>query len=144
MSSTVTIVRPTVNTFPIKEVASRWWDPVLLLSIRSFFSNFERIFFIFVLIWFNWTKSKWIRENNGRINYKSEGNPIFFFYCINADLKDTNYYVSSYELPQWCFTALLFYANLFIFIYFHLSNASVVVQQRIDSSRQMIRVPSTQ
>lgn len=33
-----------------------------------------------------------------------------------------------------------FCANLFSCI-FYLSNASVVVQQRIDSSRQMIRVP---
>lgn len=50
MSSTVTTVRPTVKTFPIKQLASRCVDPLLLISTRSFFSNFDRIFFIFLSI----------------------------------------------------------------------------------------------
>lgn len=46
-SSTVTTVRPTVNCLPIKQLASRWCVPLLLVSVRSFFSNLDRIFFIF-------------------------------------------------------------------------------------------------
>lgn len=64
MSSTVTIVRPTVNTFPIKQLASRWCEPVLLLSIRSFLSNFDRIFFIFLLI----HKLKFFNSNEIEVN----------------------------------------------------------------------------
>lgn len=46
MSSTVTIVRPTVNCFPIKQLASRC-KPLLLVSVRSFLTSFDRVFFIF-------------------------------------------------------------------------------------------------
>lgn len=144
MSSTVTTVRPTVNIFPIKQLASRCVEPLLLVSIRSFFSNFDRIFFIFhsnELI--GQIRLKKLGMYSPELNAQSNRMAIWLdslFYLksisINADvifarLKFNIYWIKwcyvSFEF-QWLMSAILYFVqNLFSYLLFFLSIASVVV-----------------